>query len=237
LGSCKAVNVVVVGGGLQDTFDLAQDHQTLVEQVNRESVTTPERIQITWPWVGFFQVRLTQSPDKMMVSVGSFYVGSCGLNPQALCNMAIDLDPAPNVGLGVQSKGRLRRIGQRHVVEHYEIVNVYNFHSSVIQKTLEKAVPGILAERNIFMSQEDTVLGDQDFAINIGGWYQVNDELVRAPDERLTSIDPRIKLTTFQWLKALQNNKVHSAYHDSLSTRIALGKEMPPLCMYFACFI
>jgi hypothetical protein len=92
-------------------------------------------------------------------------------------------------------------------VEHFELVNVYSFHNSVIIKTLDQAVPGVLAELSIFVDEKQVTDGlDDQFEVDMGDWFLIDGELVRSPDNRINEAGVKIslRLTPPEFVRHLQ---------------------------------
>lgn len=133
--------------------------------------------------------RFTKDPNDAMVFIASYFVGSTGLNLHHLCHHVILFDSAHNQGALEQALGRALRIGQTELVEVFEVNNTNSFQSKVIQNTVKKALAGTIAELDVDTNIKDTMevtgIPVDDTEINIGKWYIIEGELVRAPDPRV----------------------------------------------------
>lgn len=144
--------------------------------------------------------QFTTEPDKCHIFVGSYSVGSVGLNLQALCHHAIDFDSPSNEGQSKQSIGRFRRINQPYNVERFQLSVENSFQSRIIQNALRKAIPGATAELAVNMTGTIN-RGEVTYAIS--SWYRVGDELIEAPDPRVDSLPVEQRLTAKELVTAI----------------------------------
>lgn len=63
------------------------------------------------------------------VFIGSYYIGSTGLNLQYYCHHSGMFDAPPNEGSKKQALGRSRRIGQAFTVENFEFSVINSFQN------------------------------------------------------------------------------------------------------------
>lgn len=94
----------------------------------------------------------TTNPNNCHIFVGSYSVGSVGLNLQALCHHSVDFGSPSNEGQSKQSIGRFRRISQPYNVDRFELSGENSFQSRIIQNALRKAIPGATAELAVDMT-------------------------------------------------------------------------------------
>ncbi|OBT87126.1 hypothetical protein VE02_02227 [Pseudogymnoascus sp. 03VT05] len=128
--------------------------------------------------------RFTTEVDKCHIFVGSYSVGSIGLNLQALCNHSVDFDSPSNEGQSKQSIGRFRRISQPFNVERFEL----------------KAILGATAELAVAMTG---TIDKGEIIYNISSWYRIGDELIEAPDLRVDHLPVEQRLTAKELVEAI----------------------------------
>ncbi|OBT60605.1 hypothetical protein VE03_10039 [Pseudogymnoascus sp. 23342-1-I1] len=144
--------------------------------------------------------RFTTSVDNCSIFIGSFSVGSIGLNLQALCHHSIDFDSPANDGQGKQTIGRFRRIGQENHIERFELSVKSSFQSRIIQNALRKAIPSAAAELTV---ESTGTIMDGEVTINVTPWYRIGDELIEAPDPRVDDLPKEQQLTAAQLVDAI----------------------------------
>ena len=145
------------------------------------------------------------------VFIGSYFVGSTGLNLQAMCNHTVEFDAPPTIGARVQARGRVRRIGQRCDVENFELSVPNSFQNRVISTMIRKSLPGLIAELRINITQSvDNNVGDQK--LSIGHWYLIDNELIQAPDPRVDGLPESKRLDATQLVTAIANIQRGKAY-------------------------
>lgn len=156
-------------------------------------------------------LKFTQKPNEAMVFIASYFVGSTGLNLYPLCYHILLFDSAHNEGAQRQALGRAQRIGQTETVEVFEINNVNTFQNRIIRNSIEKALPGTIAELDIDISlkppSKSTGLQKEDSQLDIGTWFVVDDELVQAPDPRVDSLPAEQALSPEQLVRFLLRTK------------------------------
>jgi SNF2 family DNA or RNA helicase len=90
-------------------------------QLATPELTTAERSDL---------VRKFCTSADTRVFIGSYYVGSTGLNLQQMCNQlhTAEFDAPPTTGARIQARGRLWRIAQRLPIEKFELSVPNSFH-------------------------------------------------------------------------------------------------------------
>ena len=145
----------------------------------------------------------TEDPEQRLF-IGSWYVGSTGLNLQSQCNHNAEWDAPPSIGAMTQARGRSRRIGQLLAVENFELSVPSSFQDRVFHNTIIKSLPTAMAEVTFNVQEvEGTSSNDEVKGINIGRWFLVDGELVQAPDERGNHLALNQQLTPEGFLTAL----------------------------------
>lgn len=149
--------------------------------------------------------KFTQDPDKCVVWVGSFSVGSVGLNLQAMCHHSINFDSPINTGQAKQAVGRIRRLKQPHTVEQLEVSVENSFQSRIIQNALKKAVPGATVDLSMDVQEQDTNDSDNNLtkAFSIGCWFRVGDQLIEAPDPQVDHLPQEQQLSAEELVSAI----------------------------------
>ena len=123
----------------------------------------------------------TEDPE-VMGFLGSYYVGSFGLDLPDMCNHHCEWDAPPSIGHKQQAQGRTRRIRQQYTVEAYEVIVENSFQSRVINSTLCKAIPGAMAELDISIKDGPARTDIDDTYLDIGEWILHDDGYpVQAP--------------------------------------------------------
>lgn len=158
-------------------------------------LTSSERQDLVW--------KFTQDPKGCRVWVGSYAVGSVGLNLQAMCNHSINFDSPLNDGQAKQAIGRIRRLKQPLTVEQFELSVDNTFQSRIIQNALRKAVPGTIAD----LTMEVEEIDDDNFTkvFSIGRWYRVGDQLIEAPDHRVNHLPASRQLSAQELVAAIMD--------------------------------
>lgn len=136
------------------------------------------------------------------VFIGSYFVGSTGLNLQQMCNHTAEFDSPPTLGARIQAQGRLRRIGQRYAIENFELLVLNSFQNRVISTMIRKSLPGLVAELRINITESidhDT----DDVTLSVGHWYWVKGELIQAPDPRVDHLPESERLGPTELVKAI----------------------------------
>ncbi|OBT70727.1 hypothetical protein VF21_10289 [Pseudogymnoascus sp. 05NY08] len=131
--------------------------------------------------------KFTTKTDECHIFVGSYAVGSVGLNLQNLCNDTIEFDSPMNEGEKVQATGRFRRLTQPHTVKRFELSVEDSFQSRIIRNAMVKALFGATAELSITVNEQEKKDADDNMttAFTIGKWFRIEDELIEAPDIRV----------------------------------------------------
>nr|KIN05539.1 hypothetical protein OIDMADRAFT_23938 [Oidiodendron maius Zn] len=150
----------------------------------------------------------TEDPEKR-VFIGSWHVGSTGLNLQKQCYHCIEWDAPPSIGAMIQARGRSRRIGQPLAVENLEVTVENSFQNRIMRTTIMKSLPGAMAHLTINVGEvnDSFATGNDDDDIEIGEWFLVDGELIQKPDPRVDNLPANLKLTTTQFLTALMDSK------------------------------
>jgi len=91
-------------------------------------------------------------PQGYMVFIGNLYAGSVGLDLHLLCNW---FDPPANAGQSDQSIGRLRRIGQKKVVEMMEVSTQSSFDDRVLRNFIRKTLSHRWLDRTPDLTPEE----------------------------------------------------------------------------------
>jgi hypothetical protein len=147
------------------------------------------------------------SREGAQVFIGSYYVGSVGLNLQKHCSHEVKFDTAPNLGTDKQASGRIYRMSQKETVESCELTNKTSFQVRQLQGNLMKAVPGAVAELDLGLEMSNTDTGndeDQELVCSREQFYLVNGEIIEAPDPRLDGLMLK-PLTPTQLILAILN--------------------------------
>jgi SNF2 family DNA or RNA helicase len=155
--------------------------------------------------------RFCRSADTR-VFIGSYFVGSTGLNLQAMCNHTVEFDSPPTSGARTQARGRVRRIGQRYNVENFELSVPNSFQNRVISTMIRKSLPGLIAELRINITQQPDNNDMGDKALSIGHWYLVGNELIQGPDPRVDALPNSERLDATQLVIAItdiQSGKIY----------------------------
>ncbi|RDW84611.1 hypothetical protein BP6252_02201 [Coleophoma cylindrospora] len=127
----------------------------------------------------------TTETKKCFVFIGSFYLGSVGLNLQALANHSFEFDCPPNHGSQQQLIGRLRRIGQDEAVEHFIVEVEGSFHNRQNVRVVTKAIPACMAE----LSRREQEQADFDDTKEIT--IPIETCFLTADGELIDELDPR----------------------------------------------
>lgn len=90
-----------------------------------------------------------EGTDEIMIFNASSTIGSCGLNLHQACNYAFEVDPAPNNGLKQQAVGRLRRVGQQKIVQHFEMYVANTFYDRAIAHRISKTLPMVISDLSL----------------------------------------------------------------------------------------
>lgn len=126
---------------------------------------------------------------KCKVFLGSWYVGSTGLNLQAQANHALEFDHPWSMGVQVQGRGRLRRMAQLYDVENFELYCANSFQSRVIANAISKYIPNAMAELSLKLNQDDGMIDqvteEKELVVAGDKWYLHGDELFQGPDHRI----------------------------------------------------
>ena len=97
--------------------------------------------------------------DEGMIMVATYSMGSLGLNLQKRCWRVIMFDPPPNIPLGVQSVGRVRRLGNpSNVIHVHEYYLRKSFNDRLNELNIQKMLPNVMAE----MADSMVSGGDED---------------------------------------------------------------------------
>ena len=107
------------------------------------------------------------------VLVCSYSVNSSGMNLQRLCHNVHLFETAMSEPVAMQAIGRVRRLGQTHVVKVYDYRVLDSFNMRQAVTNLSKAVPGMIAELNkaIF----NVGIDDAGDNISLGRWERTDD--------------------------------------------------------------
>ncbi|EZF68463.1 hypothetical protein A7C99_4982 [Trichophyton rubrum] len=120
----------------------------------------------------------TTDPERVMVLVCSYNVSSTGLNLQKLCRNVVIFSPPTSKASQDQAIGRVKRLGQTHVVHVYEIRVRDSFNIRQVISNITKAVPALVADLNsrAFHIEE----ADMGGTIDLGEWGKLpNGRLVK----------------------------------------------------------
>jgi hypothetical protein len=105
----------------------------------------------------------------------------------------------------VQARGRTRWIGQLLPVENFELSVENTFQDRIIHNTIMKSLPGAMAELTVNVQEvEDEGLDER--TIDIGVWYLIHDELIQAPDPRVSHLHEEDRLSPEDFLAALMDS-------------------------------
>jgi hypothetical protein len=132
--------------------------------------------------------------DKAMILIGTFDVGSAGLNLQYLCHYAVFFDSAPNRGMASQASGRLWRMNQKETVVQFEMTMDQTFQSYIVTHTLQRSLPGVMAELSLPMTLQKDASGETHLVV--GDWYLIDGRLVSASDPEAEDLPPTQKKLT-----------------------------------------
>jgi hypothetical protein len=141
-----------------------------------------------------FVKAFTENPD-CRIFIGSWYVGSTGLNLQRQCNHNVEFDSPPNIGAMTQARRRSRRIGQHFAVENFELSVENSFQNRVINDMISKSLPGAMAELTLNVGEVEVTFGDDEKLVDIGRCFLINNELIRAPDPRVNHLSKKDELS------------------------------------------
>lgn len=137
------------------------------------------------------------------VFIGSYFVGSTGLNLQAMCDHTVEFDSPPTSSARTQARGRVRRIGQRYNVENFKLSVPNSSQNRVISTMIRKSLPGLIAELRINITQQPDNNDMGDKALSIGHWYLVGNELIQGLDPRVDALPNSERLDATQLVKAI----------------------------------
>ncbi|EGD97711.1 hypothetical protein TESG_05112 [Trichophyton tonsurans CBS 112818] len=129
----------------------------------------------------------TTDPERVMVLVCSYNVSSTGLNLQKLCRNVVIFSPPTSKASQDQAIGRVKRLGQTHVVHVYEIRVRDSFNIRQVITNITKAVPALVADLNsrIFHIEE----ADMGGTIDLGEWAKLpNGRLVKRGEQEENDI-------------------------------------------------
>ena len=121
-------------------------------------------------------------PEGIQVLIGTYALGSAGINLQNLCRNVHLFDPPGSDAIGIQAVGRVRRIGQLREVKVFEYYVQGTVNEFQRWKNLQKALPGVLAQLNnrIFQGKESSELDIKD----LESWCMTEDgKLIRSDHE------------------------------------------------------
>jgi hypothetical protein len=123
----------------------------------------------------------TEYPEKR-VFIGSWHVGSTGLNLQKQCNHSVEWDAPPSIGAMIQARSRSRRIGQSLAVENLEVMVENSFQNRIMRTTIMKSLPGVMAHLTINVGEvnDSFATGNDDDDIEIGERFLVDGELIQS---------------------------------------------------------
>ncbi|KAJ9200953.1 hypothetical protein DTO032I3_4427 [Paecilomyces variotii] len=113
-------------------------------------------------------------PSSHHVLICSFYVNSAGSNPQNLCRNVHLWDIPTSDRYVQQAVGRVRRLGQTHIVKVYDYYLDKSFNSRQLSLNLNKLVPSLVTELNsniinVDYDKENKMLDLGKWAENLGG--------------------------------------------------------------------
>jgi hypothetical protein len=166
---------------------------------------------------------------KCCVFIGSYFVGSYGLNLQYQCHHHAFFDGYPNSGARAQARGRDRRIGQPYPVEEFEIYVENSFQNRVIQNTVFKTLPGAMAELSINLEEVDETFSsplDEKMLEISEDWYLIDDELVKGGDPRMAHLPKSRRLTPEGLIAAIINTQRGTKIDAALWERQEIDDEL-----------
>lgn len=99
-------------------------------------------------------------PKRCWVLVGTYSVGSVGLNLHRMCHWVVEFDCPPSLGMSDQALGRVRRIGETNTIQRAVLSVVNPFQNTRVYRMLEKACPESITELELDINI-DAVAADQ----------------------------------------------------------------------------
>lgn len=115
----------------------------------------------------------------------SYVVTSCGLNLRGSCRIMHAFSPQPSQAYGQQALGRIRKVGQKHVVWLFTYYVVGTFNEVMKGKIMDKFLPLLVADLNSSFFEVDDDSCEEDGKNDVqggekvvGGWVRNGDTVI-----------------------------------------------------------
>lgn len=117
---------------------------------------------------------------ELMVFIGSYYVGSTGLNLQeSQCCHCLLFDAAISSHLITQAIGRIRRNDQENRVQVFELFCEGTFQSSRMSKQIEKSTTSVQTELSLCLSATNNNDGfDENGTMVLGTFFWSDGKII-----------------------------------------------------------
>lgn len=151
-----------------------------------------------------------QTPKVLLTTV---VLAGIGLNLQYCCHRMVFMDPPIAQYLFEQACCRIHRLGQIHDVNVYTLVQEGSFNKNMVDNTLKKAAPGLIASLNKEFGLE---IGEDEMGertVELGDWVVLDGILVRTDDDRVKDrLDDLEVLSGLRVIEELLSNRLGAKF-------------------------